>query len=394
MIWNSNTIYALGLYRMVGQLIGIWPLKYNSIWSKLRVTIFVASQIWLCFDIIEQFLVKGNCGTMAEVVDMMSWIAVGFSTSVKMISLTIYQENMEKILTTAVVDWSKTIDEKSRSIMLRYATIGRIGAIMQMVSAYSVTFLQITRCFPAIIVTLNHHTNSSVPSCVPLWPICWAPKTKLDFTFNFINQVFISVIIVICYAGCEGFFFGTAMHLTGQFEELHRNPKYLEAAENSVQQTRQLVKFIKRHKHLLTLANNFEEAYNIIILVHVGVDIVIPCVSGILLLISIKTADYVTVGAMIVRIFLAYLQLFVYSYVGEQLSSQASKLQTAIYNSPWYNMSTDVVKDMLFVIMKCNYPFNLTAGKIYDMNISNFTGIVKTISSYFSVIRLMLMDDN
>lgn len=375
--------------------------------------------MWLCIDIIEQFLVKGNCGTMAEVVDMMSWIAVGFSTSVKVISLTIYQENMEKILTTAVIDWSKTIDQKSRSIMLRYAAIGRIGAIMQMVSAYSVAFLQITRCLPAIIVTLNHQSNSSVPSCVPLWPICWAPKTKLDFTFNFINQVIISVIVVICYAGCEGFFFGTAMHLTGQFEELHRNPKYLEAAENSVQQTRKLVKFIKRHKHLLTLANNFEEAYNIIILVHVGVDIIIPCVSGnfysfrtifdndthksislliyiigILLLISIKNADYVTVGAMIVRIFLAYLQLFVYSYVGEQLSSQASKLQAAIYNSPWYNMSSDVVKDMIFVIMKCNYPFNLTAGKIYDMNISNFTGIVKTISSYFSVIRLMLVDND
>ncbi|KAK0071535.1 hypothetical protein PV325_012732, partial [Microctonus aethiopoides] len=214
-----------------------------------------------------------------------------------------------------------------------------------------------------------------VPSCVPLWPICWAPKTKFDFTFAFINQVFITVIVVICYSGCEGFFFGTAMHLTGQFEKLHRNPKYLETAENSMQQTRQFVKFIKRHKHLLTLANNFEEAYNIIILVHVGVDIIIPCVSGILLLISIKNADYVTVGAMIVRIFLAYLQLFVYSYVGEQLSSQASKLQAAIYNSPWYNMSSDVVKDMIFVIMKCNYPFNLTAGKIYDMNISNFTGI-------------------
>ncbi|KAK0071133.1 hypothetical protein PV325_013468 [Microctonus aethiopoides] len=142
------------------------------------------------------------------------------------------------------------------------------------------------------------------------------------------------------------------MHLTGQFEELHRNPKYLEVAEDSVQQSGQLVKFIKRHKHLVTLANNFEEAYNIIILVHVGVDLIIPCICGILLLISIKNADYVAVSAMIVRIFLAFLQLFVYSYVGEQLNSQASKLQAAIYNSPWYNMSSDVVKDMIFVIMQ------------------------------------------
>lgn len=81
-----------------------------------------------------------------------------------------------------------------------------------------------------------------------------------------------------------------------------------------------------------------------------------------------------------------------YSYVGDKLSEQAEKLQVAIYNCSWYNIVPDLVRDISFIIMRCNYPFRLTAGKVYVMNLSNFKNIIKAMGSYFSILRLMFID--
>lgn len=92
---------------------------------------------------------------------------------------------------------------------------------------------------------------------------------------------------------------------------------------------------------------------------------------------------------MIVRQFVMFVQIFMYSYLGESLTSQAEKLQIAIYNSPWYKLSPEIIRDMTFIMMRNNYQFHLTAGKIYNMNISNFKELVKSMFSYFSILRLI-----
>lgn len=38
MIWNSDTFYALGLYKIIGRILGIWPLEFKDIFSKIRLT--------------------------------------------------------------------------------------------------------------------------------------------------------------------------------------------------------------------------------------------------------------------------------------------------------------------------------------------------------------------
>lgn len=89
-----------------------------------------------------------------------------------------------------------------------------------------------------------------------------------------------------------------------------------------------------------------------------------------------------------------YIQLFIYNYIGEQLTTQAEKLQVAIYNCSWYNMSSSlIVRDLSFIMMRNNYPFHLTAGKICNMNMASFKNLVKTMFSYFSVIRLMFVEN-
>lgn len=119
-----------------------------------------------------------------------------------------------------------------------------------------------------------------------------------------------------------------------------------------------------------------------------GNDCIFGIFLGLVLLDGLQSSDFVIVVDMASRIFVTYLQLIMYCYAGEQLRTEAMNLKNVIHNSPWFDMPLNTVKDMILIIIRSDYPINLTAGKIFTLSLPNFISIVKTISSYFSVIRL------
>lgn len=95
----------------------------------------------------------------------------------------------------------------------------------------------------------------------------------------------------------------------------------------------------------------------------------------------------------IIIIIVLYIQLFMYCYTGDKLSSQNEKLQIAIWNTPWYTISPNIVKDMILIMMRSNKKFDLTAGKIYIINLESYTQLIKSMASYFTVLRLMFVEN-
>lgn len=79
--------------------------------------------------------------------------------------------------------------------------------------------------------------------------------------------------------------------------------------------------------------------------------------------------------------------------MGERLFNQSQKLTIAIYNCPWYQLSTQTKKDMKMIMLRSDNGFHLTAGKFSDMSLMSFKEVVKSMFSFFSVLRLMLMQE-
>ncbi|KAK0182965.1 hypothetical protein PV327_001044 [Microctonus hyperodae] len=361
MAWDSETSYALGLYRKLGKILGTWPLDSKSIFSNVRLAFTC-----MCINFVNQLLWKGACGTITELVDIISMFSCGCSLLIKLTVLIIHQDEISIIVNSTVKDWSDIIDHESRSIMLRYAKIGRRVFISQAVCYISSALSLIYTRFPSVEYIQHDRSNYSVTTIgVPLWPDCWAVA---DISINHYMFLFI--------------FHGQFHVLSASFND------FSECSNNEYYTHHQLVKLVERHRHLLKMANGFEDIYNLLILIHVGLAIMIICVSGIVLLISLHSSNFAIVVDMASRILVTYFQLFMYCYTGEQLRTEAMNIKNVIYNSPWFKMHLSTVKNMIFIIMRSDYPVNLTAGKIYEMNVPNFLTIVKTITSYFSVIRL------
>ncbi|XP_057323637.1 odorant receptor 13a-like [Microplitis mediator] len=392
---SSDIAYALGLYEILGRTLGIWPLNCHDISSIIKITFVTVTQLSMSISLLKQLLVKGNCGKITDVVDVLTLIACGVLTVVKVIIPRIYYNKMYVIVSTAINDWKTVNNEKARRTMLRYAYIGRVVFIVQIIGAYAVGFQLIVLGLPFKTEWNNDRNYSTPVYTVPIGPSCWISSdiSSFQYTVYYISQCIQLFVVCTAYNGADTYFFGIAMHVCGQFELLSNSLTNIYSDGKISNQKQNFFKFVERHKHLLFLANNFEETYNLIILSQVGIDALLICISGIVLLTTLHNEDLFLIIGLIIRISLVYVQLFLYSYVGEQLRTQANKMQSTIYNCPWYNMSPKITKDMVFTIMRTNYSFNLTAGKMYFMNMENFKNIIKTMGSFFSVFRLMFLEN-
>lgn len=249
----------------------------------------------MCIDVIKQFIIKGHCGSILELVDIISTHISAFIIVIKMIVTTIYRDNFHVIITSAINDWSKVVDQKSRLIMLRYARIGRIIVIVQIFGVFTISCQVIFDRLRTSMDVWNEQTNSSAQiSGVPLWPMCWIPidMSSLQFIIHFTVQ---SILMLVChnsYAIFNAMLYSLAIHLCGQLQVLDTNLKYFDKIEDFNQYKYHLRQFIKRHNNLIMLTDTFEETYNLNILVEVGMSIILICISGNLLLFIFLTMQF------------------------------------------------------------------------------------------------------
>ncbi|THK33096.1 odorant receptor 47b-like [Diachasma alloeum] len=390
--WNKDTRYALGWYRGLIRILGIWPLDSRGLFSTLRILIVISIQIILVAIFVQNWIVKGNCGTITELVDAVSLITTSLMAVIKILLPSIHRNRVSSIVNSALQDWSDVEDKKSWEIMRRYAYIGRLVFIVQMFGAYMTIIPLILMSLPKF-VEVEHLDNKSVfLRNIPIGPKCWVSLEISALTY-FLYYIFVCLhlfILATAYLGGDVFAFGLAMHLCGQFQLLYRSLDELDGDETESIQRARVARFSKRHNQLLKLADDFEAAFHMLIFFELGANTFIISISEIILLWACKVGDTQIISAMAIRIYLMYIQIFMYSYIGEHLSTQAEKLQVAIYNSPWYGMSPAIVRDMKFIMMRNNYLFHLTAGKIWNMDYENFKSIVRSMFSYFSILRLIL----
>ncbi|KAH0946203.1 hypothetical protein HN011_010169 [Eciton burchellii] len=81
--------------------------------------------------------------------------------------------------------------------------------------------------------------------------------------------------------------------------------------------------------------------------------------------------------------------LFLESWPGQQLSDYTDKIFGYITDGNWYASSLNVRKIISIMLLRSYAPIRITAGKLYTLNLENFSAVVRTSFSYFTVLCSM-----
>ncbi|XP_074106827.1 uncharacterized protein LOC141532396 [Cotesia typhae] len=235
-------------------------------------------------------------------------------------------------------------------------------------------------------IDANMTSNSSVPKFqpLPLGSVCLFNEMSTH-TYAAIYILQSIQILSTCTGnvGCDCYIFGIALHVAGQLDWLGEQFQTLNIESTEQECTKTLGALVRRHNQLIQFANDLEDSFNLCIILILAVNTVQICLSGLQMIISLRNGDTATVVKEVTIFYILNLQIFLYSFAGDRLSSGIANLHTAIYCSTWYNLPQRAIKDLVFIMLRTHKTFNLTAGRIYAMNIGSFKNILKATLSYF-----------
>ncbi|XP_043492807.1 odorant receptor 47a-like [Polistes fuscatus] len=311
----------------------------------------------------------------------------------KLLLTRINYQHTRSLVSSIVKDLSFLEDSDQREIVMKYTTRGKIVSSTMLYLGYASGFSFVFRTLPLhYVLLLNSNLNESSNTKSTIYFLStycvFEDQSGLWRAGILILQAMQIFVNATSHCGNDGFFFGIAMYLCGQFEVLKMNFANLKKKDNRFNQ--KFDALVRRHCHLICLADNLEEAFNMIILIQLLMSALLLCVEGFQMLVSLDENDTIAAAKHAVLIVTMLVQLFIYSYAGDMLESKTAEIVLGVYDCPWYTFDTSSIKNLAFVMFYGRIPRQVTAGKFVSMNLLTFKEIIKASASYFSVLRVAL----
>ncbi|KAJ8680550.1 hypothetical protein QAD02_016337, partial [Eretmocerus hayati] len=125
----------------------------------------------------------------------------------------------------------------------------------------------------------------------------------------------------------------------------------------------------QKHASFLTFAENLQDAFAMISLIHVITLTLLLVAASFVFLVVAEKQEFT--GAVNYAIFV--LSFFVsnalYCSAGEHLTSQSETIAMEITRCPWYQLSLIHRKNITFMLMRANEPVIMSAGKFSRLSL-------------------------
>ncbi|XP_036149620.1 odorant receptor 13a [Monomorium pharaonis] len=147
---------------------------------------------------------------------------------------------------------------------------------------------------------------------------------------------------------------------------------------------KKIVISIHAHRKALQYVKLLEDTFSISFAVQLL--LVTGCLSITLVQISTHLHDLAEAMRYFVFFMAQLFHLFCFSFQGQKLINHSLETCDNIYHSLWYKIPVKEQRLLLFVMRKGIEASALTAGKIYVFSLENFTMVVQSSMSYFTLL--------
>ncbi|XP_024879470.1 odorant receptor 47a-like [Temnothorax curvispinosus] len=388
--WNTDTPHILKFYKNLLGIIGLWVLDDKNVFSRIRW--FISTIVEMSTLITMSLEMIRHCNGHEDAMDAFLLCLSSITSMVKLLLHRVYWRQKFILMESVIHDWTYVKNSHSRDIMIKYARIGKLGSSIFLYIGYaSIIFVVSTFVFANIDLSSEKQIfNETYQRKLMLATYCVFGKYTSSFANSAIEALqFVQIVVnVISQCGNDGFFFDLTMHMCGQFAILQMNFTELGCEEFSYRTKLNIL--LKRHYHLIYLSHYLERAFTLVILAQLLMSVLVLCVEGFLLLLSLEINDTFAAAKHSIYIVALLVQLFLYCLAGQTLEFQSEELAYAIYKSPWYTFDLSMMKNLPLIILRAVNPQQLTAGKFVAINLMTFKEILKASASYLSVLRVMI----
>ncbi|KYN37731.1 Odorant receptor Or2, partial [Trachymyrmex septentrionalis] len=317
-----------------------------------------------------------------------------------------YQFNSRKIkdLTDRLfVDWDMLETVEEHNIMRKYARNGRWYALIYGLYVYVSTISFTTTSLVPRILDIVFPLNTSRPVMLA-YPAYYFVDENQYFYYIFLHMLLTSSVCMTGLIAHDSMFFIYVEHICGLFavvgfctilgreqKLIFKNSLIMSFCANTCRFRFENVshKCSNMEKSLIDclddrFAKLLEDTFSIsfavqLLMVTIGLSIT-------LVQLSIQLHNLAEAMRYFVFIIAQLFHLFCLSFQGQKLITHSIETCDKIFRGSWFTIPIKEQRLLLFVIRKSIEASVLTAGKIYVFSLENFTAVVQSSMSYFTLL--------
>ncbi|XP_070159377.1 odorant receptor 4-like [Polyergus mexicanus] len=392
--YKTDIKYTMQLNRFVFRLLGIWPcmdIESSFFENFSKILLILGCYLLLACELIPTILYVINVEKRTRVrLKLLSSVMFTILAVLKYSSLVFSQNRVKNCLIRVRNDWQNVATANARKFMIdRTKTARRLLLLCSL-------FMYSSGLYFRTIVPLNkgktiNDRNITIrhlpcPSYFILFDGQISPAYEIMFFIQFISG-FIKYTITVAICSLAALF---AMHLCAQLEILMTlmNNLINEPEEKNLDDRLAVtVEYQTRMRSFLQLV---QDTLVYTSLLEVMGCTIIVCLLGHDILTEWEDQNVIAMFSYLVLLTSIGFNIFIFCFIGEQLSVEGEKLALTACTLAWYRLPDAKARALILVIAMSNIPTKLKAGKFIDLSIKTFGDVVKTAVTYLNLIRKVM----
>ncbi|CAL7944632.1 unnamed protein product [Xylocopa violacea] len=230
----------------------------------------------------------------------------------------------------------------------------------------------------------NNETSKAYELPTRAYPVIDYKHNLHAYIFMYLYQ-FPLTHIGFSHTAAVSMILSMVLHICGKFSVLSYRVQNIPVKSNMDLNSR-IKELVLAHLKLLVTANLINSALQFFLLVDLTQTVVR---LGFAMYVMLLNATENIMGNLTYFFYvtIVILILYLYSFIGERLLYETTKVSEAYYDTDWHNLSIHNKKLLLLVMCVARQPMHFMAGKFYTFSLNGFIGIIKTAFGYVSLLR-------
>ncbi|XP_044576197.1 odorant receptor 13a-like [Cotesia glomerata] len=391
--YKSDSNYAVKVPRTLLTPLGIYPLHgSDTSLSKFLVKI----QIIIVFGLMLFLLVPHFIWTFFDAEDLkklMKIIAAQIFNSIALIkfwTMIIHKKKLRNCLIQMDNNWKNVLCEEDRLIMVKNAKIGRFFTIAYLSLSYGGA-LPYHIFLPLSAERIVKEDNSTqIPLPYPTDYVFFVPEDSPGYEMLFVTHIIISTMILSTNCGIYSLITTYITHGCCLFEVVCRHLDEFSKNSTNVALKKELSWIVENHNRAIEFAGVLESSLNVVFLCEMVGCTIIICFLEYGVIIDWEDGQLLGLVTYVILMTSIFVNCFIISFVGERLKEQSIRVGERAYAAHWYSLPKSFAYDLMLIVIRTSQPVTLSTGKVSDLSLAGFAGVVKTSAAYLNFIRAVV----
>nr|AXM05122.1 odorant receptor [Campoletis chlorideae] len=391
---DLQTLECYKLNRIYMRMIGQWP--FSPLWQQrlgICVFLFAIGNLYT-LEVIHFYQSRKDLDALIE---GFAPVMVNTASFIKLGTLLFGAKAVRELFTRMQNDWNTRTEEAEKRILEQYANKSKFLTFGYTVYMYAAMVAYLTMPTVPMVLNVLQPLNESRPRELPSHAEYFIDDPTQHYFPFFLHQslgTFSSVTTVII---CDTMYVTYVQHVCGIFAALNHHLETLVNEEefeedfyDANKNNRIFAKIawcVGEHQRAIKFAEFIENTYNISNLLQMMMNMLVISVTGVQTAINLDKIDIVVRFGTFT---LAELMHLLYnSLPGQAIHDHSTMIFYAAYNCKWYVISKKSRALLKLIMLRSMTPCQLTAGKLYVMDLERFSAVLQTSMSYFTVLTSM-----